>query len=354
MRKQNRIARTTSQDSNFEVDFDTFNIGDKRNLGRQYVNPFDDPFSTSESITQPIGIENHESYNNAIMPSKRDPSPYLSTEEQYIPPTVRLRVQHHYTSSPQSPPPIITSNFGSLINIKHQEQYIPYKPSVIVGKKASRTSSSDTLDKDNKRYNQPKTSLEEKRPNTTHATTTIVDKGKRTFVLKLDTKNPSRHVMTIFNENNALIYKTLYLLGDIPKIEIMTANNVLVATINKPGGLHLHNTFKIRKQDGTKLAECTERFKMVGLSSDRKFNYQRFDTCETLKMTGTYGGDWKIIKNQKLAGSITNENVRYVLNVDSHPSDVFHVLAQTFIVIASRLLDEQTGKVKTVENFRST
>jgi hypothetical protein len=139
--------------------------------------------------------------------------------------------------------------------------------------------------------------------------------------------------LTIFDGKNVL-----FIVKIIPKEEKMNlidAKRQLVAYIQK-SPMALHQRYKLRLPNGFRVGKCTRRFKPT---TERKFNYQKADTREVLKMVGPFG-DYNIIKDMHdHVGSwqALEEPGSFRVEVNALPTDVFHIVALSMIAVLDHM-----------------
>jgi len=129
-------------------------------------------------------------------------------------------------------------------------------------------------------------------------------------------------------ENRHLVYICIFHFDD--HIAVLDANNKKVAVITK-GLFNIHPTFHVA-MNGRQIGKCTKRFKLS--LSQKKINYKKLDTGEVIKLVGTFNSTMHFTKNEKKIGTLTlPKKGKYILEVDSHPTDIFHVLMLFLIMI---------------------
>jgi hypothetical protein len=350
LQQQNRLQNVTTQLQNVSLE------------KQQEVNPFDDPFDDDldkQHAQQYYPQEQHQEYQRQQKQYQTTAKPtqvsYRQQQEtdffdEYD--KHQQRPQQHKTSSHghheqthqqynTRPPVPKTTTTNNALDFEFDQRFYQNQDQNVRKEPVRPVQKSFT----ERSHEKPQEKQNVQKPNASP----VVNKGKRRFELRPTQKNDHIAHVSILNENGALIYKVAFQFGDSPKIDLTNGSNVPSANIAKVG-LKVHSTFKIKHANGSRMGECTQRFKMTGIGEEKKFNYQRLDNSDIFKLTGLYGSNWKVSKDRRLVGSVTDDKKGYILEIDSAPSDIFHVLAQTLIMILSRYIEE-AQKPKTIQNF---
>lgn len=130
--------------------------------------------------------------------------------------------------------------------------------------------------------------------------------------------------------NESQIYRAIIHLDPL-KIKIDDCNDQRVIEI-KQKLLAIHPTFQV-KCDGNKFGNCTQRFKV----NSKKFNYQREDNKEILKMVGEYGYHFAIKKEEKIVAKVIDKKSQVDLEIDSE-DDIVHIVIMCMIMLQQRFL----------------
>jgi uncharacterized protein YxjI len=115
------------------------------------------------------------------------------------------------------------------------------------------------------------------------------------------------------------------------KIKIEDASHLPVIEV-KQKLLALHPSFQI-KHRGAKFGSCTQRFKV----NSKKFNYERADTKEVLKMVGEYGYHFAVKKNEKIIAKIVDKRSELDVEIES-VNDEEHIICMCMIMLQQRFL----------------
>jgi uncharacterized protein YxjI len=149
--------------------------------------------------------------------------------------------------------------------------------------------------------------------------------SRRFNVKTIPTKSPGLLHLKL-EENGHLMYTCLFKIGDV--INILDSRGNKVAVITK-ALLHVHPTFNII-MGGREIGKCTKRFKLS--LSKKKLKYKKCETGDEIKLVGTYRENMFFIKNDKKIGMVAQHG-GYKIEVDAHPSDIFHMLCLFLIMI---------------------
>jgi uncharacterized protein YxjI len=130
-----------------------------------------------------------------------------------------------------------------------------------------------------------------------------------------------------------------YISLDPLKIKIEDKSNLPVIEI-KQKLLALHPTFDVKNR-GVKFGSCTQRFKV----NAKKFNYERADNKQVLKMVGEYGHHFAIKKNEKVVAKVLDKRSELDVEIES-TGDTEHIVCMCCIMLQQRFLGVMGGSVK--------
>ncbi|KAL0485984.1 geranylgeranyl pyrophosphate synthase [Acrasis kona] len=118
------------------------------------------------------------------------------------------------------------------------------------------------------------------------------------------------------------------------KIKIQAGQDVIEI---KQKLLSLHPTFVV-KRNGTKFGTCTQRFKV----NSKKFNYERADNQQILKMVGEYGHHFAVNLNGELIAKVVDVKSELTVEIDS-PRNEIHIVCLCMIMLQQRFLGVMGG-----------
>jgi uncharacterized protein YxjI len=259
-------------------------------------------------------------HRNSVTSPQQQPAPVrqrpvVNQPPQQQPAPVRHR---HSVATPQPQQPVVNQHHHH--HVPSNPQHVQYRPVVLQQQPVVNNHQRNPSNP------HPNVVNHQRNPSAQPRNSTPVQTVRRYKIKNVGAH--SRSIQMAIEENGYLLYNCIFRFDD--HIQITDNKNAKIATISK-SVLSLHPTFHVSMGE-KKIGKCTKRFKWS--TTKKKINYTKHDTGEVIKLVGTFNGTMYVNKNEKKIGTLTVPNNReYILEIDSHPTDLFHILMLLLIMI---------------------